>query len=205
MTGLAHRAAKLDKKGGILLAGLQQRHAKLAGQLDELAQQVGAAACRWQCARVAAALCARPAALHGLKGCARTSACVSACFASASGGRCWQLALARSAPPCPRAGLFNTARLHPRPRAARQVADAHIELVCFQALAEQEARAAPDRLERLKALLSGQQEREEVLQAQYKAAVARRDELREQAAAAKQQKQQQEQAEAAAAAAAETG
>ncbi|KAF6264690.1 pre-mRNA splicing factor component-domain-containing protein [Scenedesmus sp. NREL 46B-D3] len=40
MESQAHRAARLDKKAAILVAGLQQRHAKLTGQLDEVAQQV---------------------------------------------------------------------------------------------------------------------------------------------------------------------
>lgn len=44
MESQAHRAARLDKKAAILVAGLQQRHAKLTGQLDEVAQQVRRAA-----------------------------------------------------------------------------------------------------------------------------------------------------------------
>lgn len=35
------RAAKIDKKAGILITGLQQRDTKLRAQLDEVAQQVG--------------------------------------------------------------------------------------------------------------------------------------------------------------------
>jgi hypothetical protein len=35
-----YRAAKLDKKAAILVAGLQQRDTKLRAQLDEVAQQV---------------------------------------------------------------------------------------------------------------------------------------------------------------------
>jgi pre-mRNA-splicing factor CDC5/CEF1 len=41
MESQAHRAARLDKKAAILVAGLQQRHTKLTGQLEEVAQQVG--------------------------------------------------------------------------------------------------------------------------------------------------------------------
>jgi pre-mRNA-splicing factor CDC5/CEF1 len=41
MEGQAHRAARLDKKAAILVAGLQQRHGKLTGQLEEVAQKVG--------------------------------------------------------------------------------------------------------------------------------------------------------------------
>lgn len=37
----AHKAAKLDKKCNILVAGLQQRDSKLRSQLEEVAQQVG--------------------------------------------------------------------------------------------------------------------------------------------------------------------
>lgn len=40
MEGQARKAARLDKKCGILIAGLQQRDAKLRSQLDEMAQQV---------------------------------------------------------------------------------------------------------------------------------------------------------------------
>jgi pre-mRNA-splicing factor CDC5/CEF1 len=40
MESQAHRAARLDKKAAILVAGLQQRHSKLTGQLEEVAQQV---------------------------------------------------------------------------------------------------------------------------------------------------------------------
>lgn len=43
MEAQAHRAAKLVKKGDILVKGLQQRHNKLQTQLEELAQQVGSA------------------------------------------------------------------------------------------------------------------------------------------------------------------
>ncbi|WIA33069.1 hypothetical protein OEZ86_006225 [Tetradesmus obliquus] len=40
MEAQAHRAARLDKKAAILVAGLQTRHGKLTGQLEEVAQQV---------------------------------------------------------------------------------------------------------------------------------------------------------------------
>lgn len=40
MEAQARRAAKLDKKANILVTGLQQRHTKLASQLDDMAQQV---------------------------------------------------------------------------------------------------------------------------------------------------------------------
>ena len=40
MESQAHKAAKLDKKCNILVAGLQQRDNKLRTQLDEVAQQV---------------------------------------------------------------------------------------------------------------------------------------------------------------------
>jgi pre-mRNA-splicing factor CDC5/CEF1 len=40
MEAQARKAARLDKKCGILIAGLQQRDAKLRSQLDEMATQV---------------------------------------------------------------------------------------------------------------------------------------------------------------------
>jgi hypothetical protein len=61
----------------------------------------------------------------------------------------------------------------------RQVADAQIELTCFQALQQQELVCTPDRIERMRLLLQGQVEREEALQQRYKAACAQRDDLRE--------------------------
>lgn len=45
----AHKAAKLDKKCNILIAGLQQRDSKLRSQIEEVAQQVSCLLCSICC------------------------------------------------------------------------------------------------------------------------------------------------------------
>lgn len=71
-----------------------------------------------------------------------------------------------------------------------QVAEAQIEYNCFQALQQQEVLAAPDRIERMKLLVEGQQQREAELQQRYRQLCQQRDDMREQLAAAVQQQQQ---------------
>lgn len=75
-------------------------------------------------------------------------------------------------------------------RCLLQVHDGQIELACFQALQQQERLAAPDRVERLKLLLQGQQDREDALQQQYRQLCQQRDDLREKLEQVQQQTQQ---------------
>lgn len=60
-----------------------------------------------------------------------------------------------------------------------QVAEAQIEQTCFQALQQQELLAAPDRIERMRLLLQGQQVREAELQQRYRQLCQQREDLRE--------------------------
>lgn len=81
--------------------------------------------------------------------------------------------------------------LHGPACAVPQVADAQIELACFQALQQQEQLSAPDRIERMRLLLQGQRDREEELQQRFKQLGQQRDDLREALDAALQQQAQQ--------------
>lgn len=68
---------------------------------------------------------------------------------------------------------------------AAQLTAAHVELESFRALQEQERRNAPDRVERMQALLDGQLEREAALQQQYRQLCQQRDDAREALTAAR--------------------
>lgn len=84
-----------------------------------------------------------------------------------------------------------------------QVAEAQIEQTCFQALQLQELLAAPDRIERMRLLVQGQQAREAELQQRYRQLCQQREDLREELVQLQaQQPGQQEGRDAAAAGAA---
>jgi hypothetical protein len=71
-----------------------------------------------------------------------------------------------------------------------QVVEAQIEQTCFQALQQQELLAAPDRIERMRLLVQGQQEREAELQQRYRQLCQQREDLREELVQLQKQQQQ---------------
>lgn len=73
---------------------------------------------------------------------------------------------------------------------AQQVVEAQIEQTCFQALQQQELLAAPDRIERMRLLVQGQQEREAELQQRYRQLCQQREDLREELVQLQTQQQQ---------------
>jgi hypothetical protein len=166
------RAAKLDKKGHILLAGLQQRDARLRTQLDELAQQV-----------MMSAWCFVWVRLHAWWWFALGGAVHSkAQEAHSRPGRPARLPTVTA--------LLRTTHTHTHTVPNAQVSDAAVELSCFQALQQQEQLSAPDRIERMRDLLQAQREREAALQQRFKALSEQRDDMREALAAAQAAQQQ---------------
>lgn len=75
------------------------------------------------------------------------------------------------------------------PHARLQIESGQIELTCFQALQQHEQLVMPDRIERMKQLVSEQREREVELQQRYRDLGQQRDDLKERLAELQQRAQ----------------